>query len=61
MDNKTLKEFMREHQCMVEDLRVAANLIPQKRSILVNSLRKYADELAQYDINYCKEYTDPFK
>ncbi len=53
--NKTLKRFVDEHPTLVEDLRVAAGLLPKyKRSILVHSLLKYADELAEYDETYKK-------
>lgn len=62
MNNKTLIEFMSSHQTMVEDLRVAANLLPKfKRSTLVGALRRYASELAEYDPAYSGEYISPFK
>lgn len=52
---------MQNHSCLVEDLRVCANLLPKKRDILKQSLNHYADELAEYNPTYSKEYVSPFK
>ena len=61
MDKKTITEFMRHHSCLVEDLRVCANLIQKKQELLAGNLNRYADELAEYDPFLCKEYHSPFK
>lgn len=61
MDNKTLKEFMQNHHCIVEDLRVCANLLPKKQKLLAENLFRYADELAEYDHFLCKDFHSPFK
>lgn len=61
MDNKTVREFMQHHNCLVEDLRVSANLLPKKQEILKENLNRYADELAEYNHYHSKEYTSPFK
>lgn len=62
MDNKTLKEFMERHHTLVEDIRAAITRLPiKKEAVLIDNLRRAADELAQYDHFLCKEYTSPFK
>lgn len=45
----TIKQFITEHPTMIEDLRLAANLIERKNNIMANSLRRYADELREID------------
>lgn len=52
---------MQHHSCLVEDLRVCANLIQKKQELLAGNLNRYADELAEYDPFLCKEYHSPFK
>ena len=61
MDKRTVREFMRHHSCLVEDLRVCANLIQKKQELLAGNLNRYADELAEYDPFLCKKYHSPFK
>ena len=60
MDNKTLTEFMQENTTMVEDLRIAAGLLPNKRAFLSESLKRYASELAKYNPFLSKEGGSPF-
>lgn len=60
--DKTVWEFMRDHTCLVEDLRVAANLLPRRKcAALIHDLHRYADELAEYDHFLCKEWHNPFE
>ena len=62
MDNKTLREFIRNHTTLVEDIRYACNRLPKhKEAALISNLRQAADELAEYDMFLCKEHVNPFK
>ena len=49
---------------MIEDLRIAANLVEKNRPLLAGSLRRYADELAPYSpFDYPPKmgFKNPFK
>jgi len=63
MDKKrTVWDFMKHHSCFIEDLRVAANLLPKrKQAALRESLFKYANELSEYDPIYCGQWHNPFE
>lgn len=49
-ENDTLKEYLRQHPTLVEDLQIAAKRLGHgKNDILSCSLEKYAKELKEHD------------
>ena len=52
---------MVQHPTFVEDLRIAAELLSKRRSILAIALDDRADELAQFDPYYSPEWRDPIE
>ncbi len=52
---------MQQHNCLIEDLRDSANLLPKNHELLKENLNRYADELALYSHYHSKEHTSPFE
>ena len=59
-ERKLLWDFMKDHTCLVEDLNIAANELGYgKHNALSCSLKRYAEELKQFDHYLTDEWHNP--
>lgn len=56
-----IEEYLIDNPSMIEDLRIASQLLAKSRPIVADALRRYANDFGKYDPYQRKPFESPFE